>query len=152
MLLENEVQDLAEDHPDQAHLLMDQLTQPLQLYQDAAQMAEQRTTFLSKVRHAVLCEHCTVLYCDTLEQEPWFDLLCVLKMHYWLLKKSVCKTFAFLHFLYQIPTCLQEFEGIIYSATCWLDEAQSWLSTPCSFTTARNLQNHANSLQVRDTK
>ncbi|XP_035534355.1 nesprin-2 isoform X4 [Morone saxatilis] len=95
MLLENEVQDLAEDHPDQAHLLMDQLTQPLQLYQNAAQMAEQRTAFLSK-----------------------------------------------------IPACLQEFEDIVYGATCWLDEAQSWLTAPCSFTTARSLQNHANSLQL----
>lgn len=55
-------------------------------------------------------------------------------------------------FLFQIPTCLQEFEGIVYSATCWLDEAQSWLSAPCCFTTARNLQNHANSLQVRHAK
>lgn len=50
MLLENEVQDVAEDHPEQAHVLMDQLTRPLQLYQDAAQMAEQRTAFLAKVR------------------------------------------------------------------------------------------------------
>nr|XP_046228198.1 nesprin-2 isoform X4 [Scatophagus argus] len=95
MLLENEVQDAAEDHPDQAHLLMDGLTQPLQLYQNVAQMAEQRTAFLSK-----------------------------------------------------IPSCLQEFEGIMYSTTCWLDEAQSWLSAPCSFTTARSLQNHAKSLQL----
>ncbi|XP_070706002.1 nesprin-2a [Pempheris klunzingeri] len=95
MLLENEVQDLAEDHPAQAHLLMDQLTQPLQLYQDTAQMAEQRTTFLSK-----------------------------------------------------IPICLQEFEDILYSATCWLDEAQSWLGAPCSFTTAKSLQKYANSLQL----
>lgn len=54
MLLESEVQDLAEDHPDQAHLLMDQLTQPLQLYQNAAQITEQRTAFLGKVRR-VLC-------------------------------------------------------------------------------------------------
>ncbi|XP_041660769.1 nesprin-2 [Cheilinus undulatus] len=95
MLLESEVQDLAEEHPDQAHLLMDQLTQPLQLYQNTAQMAEQRTAFLSK-----------------------------------------------------IPGCLQEFEDIVHSATCWLDEAQSWLGAPCSFTTARSLQNHANSLQL----
>lgn len=50
MLLENEVEDLAEDHPSQAHILMDQLTRPLQLYQNAAQMAEQRTAFLGKVR------------------------------------------------------------------------------------------------------
>lgn len=49
MLLENEVEDLAEDHPDQAHILVDQLTRPLQLYQNAAQMAEQRTAFLGKV-------------------------------------------------------------------------------------------------------
>lgn len=57
MLLENEVQDLAEDYPDQAHLLMDQLTQPLQFYQNAAQMAEQRTAFLSKVRNTILYLH-----------------------------------------------------------------------------------------------
>ncbi|KAM6906809.1 nesprin-2a [Lycodopsis pacificus] len=95
MLLESEVQDLAEEHPDQVHLLMDQLNQPLQLYQNAAQMAEQRTAFLSK-----------------------------------------------------IPACLQEFEDILHGGTCWLDEAQSWLSAPCSFPTARGLQNHANSLQL----
>ncbi|XP_062293145.1 nesprin-2 isoform X5 [Scomber scombrus] len=95
MLLESEMQDLAEEQPDQAHLLMDQLTQPLQLYQNAAQMAEQRTAFLSK-----------------------------------------------------IPACLQEFEDILYSATCWMDEAQSWLNAPCSFTTARSLQNHAKALQL----
>lgn len=53
MLLENEVQDLAQDHPDHAHLLMDHLTRPLQLYQHAAQMAEQRTAFLSKARQSV---------------------------------------------------------------------------------------------------
>lgn len=49
MLLDNEVQDLAEDRPERAHLLMDRLTRPLQLYQDAAQRAEQRTAFLGKV-------------------------------------------------------------------------------------------------------
>ena len=47
--LEVEVQDLSEEQPEQAHLLMDQLTQPLQLYQDTAQQAEQRTAFLSRV-------------------------------------------------------------------------------------------------------
>lgn len=52
MLLENEVEDLAEDHPDQAHILVDQLTRPLQLYQNAAQLAEQRTSFLGKVRNS----------------------------------------------------------------------------------------------------
>lgn len=56
MLLENEVEDLAGDHPDQAHILVDQLTRPLQLYQNAAQMAEQRTSFLGKVRNSGL-EH-----------------------------------------------------------------------------------------------
>ncbi|XP_029351666.1 nesprin-2a isoform X2 [Echeneis naucrates] len=95
MLLESEVQDVAEEQPDHAHLLMDQLTQPLQLHQNVSQLAEQRTSFLSK-----------------------------------------------------IPACLQELEDVSYSATCWLDEAQSWLSAPCSFTTARSLQNHANSLQL----
>ncbi|XP_069017780.1 nesprin-2a isoform X4 [Embiotoca jacksoni] len=95
MVLENEVQDLTDDQPHQAQLLIEQLTQPLQLYQDTARMAEQRTAFLSK-----------------------------------------------------IPACLQEFKDILCSATCWLDEAQSWLSAPCSFTTARNLQNHAKSLQL----
>lgn len=48
-ILESEVQDLVEEHPYQAHLFMDQLTQPLQLYQNTAQMVEQRTAFLSKV-------------------------------------------------------------------------------------------------------
>ncbi|XP_034436669.1 nesprin-1-like [Hippoglossus hippoglossus] len=95
MLVESEVQDLAEEQPHQAHLLIDHITQPLQLYQNASQMAENRTSFLSK-----------------------------------------------------IPACLQEFEDISYSATCWLDEAQSWLGAPCSFTSARSLQNHANSLKL----
>nr|XP_057913540.1 nesprin-2 isoform X2 [Doryrhamphus excisus] len=95
MLLESEVQDLVEEQPDQAHLFMDQLTHPQQLYQNVAQMAEQRTTFLNK-----------------------------------------------------IPTFLQEFENLLSSATCWLDEAQAWLSNPCSLLTARGLQNHANSLQM----
>ena len=57
MLLENEVQDLAEDYPDQAHQLIDQLTQPRQLYQDTAQLAEQRTAFLSKVRQTMSCNY-----------------------------------------------------------------------------------------------
>ncbi|XP_029903714.1 nesprin-2a [Myripristis murdjan] len=94
-LLESEAQDLAEEQPDQAHLLMDELIEPLQLYQDAAREAEQRTAFLSK-----------------------------------------------------IPASLQEFEDMLRGATCWLEEAQSWLRTPCSYTTARSLQSHANSLQL----
>ncbi|MEQ2262114.1 hypothetical protein XENORESO_014913, partial [Xenotaenia resolanae] len=95
MLLESEVQDLAEDQPKEAQLLMDQLTEPLQLYQNASWMAENRTTFLSK-----------------------------------------------------IPACLQEFEDISHRASCWLDEAQSWLSAPCTFTTAKSLHNHVKYLQV----
>ncbi|XP_029984215.1 nesprin-2a [Sphaeramia orbicularis] len=95
MLLENEVQDLAEDLPDQAHLLMDQLTQPLQCYQNAAQMVEHHTAFLSK-----------------------------------------------------IPACLQEFDDVLHRATGWLNEARSWLSASCLFTTARSLQNHTNSLKL----
>lgn len=55
MLLESEVQDLAEEQPDQAHVLMDQLTQPLQLHQNVSHLAEQRTAFLSKVRLTTLC-------------------------------------------------------------------------------------------------
>ncbi|XP_068610193.1 nesprin-2a [Brachionichthys hirsutus] len=95
MLLENEVQDLTEARQDQAHLLMDRLTQPLQLYQNAARRAEQRTTFLSK-----------------------------------------------------IPARLQEFESVVFSSGCWMEEARSWLSGPSSFTTAKSLQSHANSLQL----
>ncbi|XP_037541118.1 nesprin-1 [Nematolebias whitei] len=95
MLLESEVQDLAEDHPDKAQVLMDQLTEPLQLYQNAAQMAEQRTVFLSK-----------------------------------------------------IPACLQEFEDIFHRAACWLTEAQTWLSSPCSFTAAKSLYKRAKYLKL----
>ncbi|XP_053737451.1 nesprin-2 isoform X3 [Synchiropus splendidus] len=94
-LLESDVQDLVEDRPDQAHLFMDQLTQPLQLYQDVAKMAEQRTNFLSK-----------------------------------------------------IPACLQQLEDLQHSTTCWLEEAQSWISAPSSFTSARSLQNYGNALQL----
>ncbi|KAM6915050.1 nesprin-2-like [Xenentodon cancila] len=49
MLLESEVQDLAAEQPSDAQLLIDQLTEPQQLYQNAAQLAEQRTAFLSKI-------------------------------------------------------------------------------------------------------
>ncbi|XP_061610592.1 nesprin-1 isoform X5 [Phyllopteryx taeniolatus] len=95
MLLESEVQDLVEEQSDRAHLFMDQLTRPLQLYQDAVQMAEHRTAFLSK-----------------------------------------------------IPASLQEFEDLLWSATCWFDEATAWLNTPCSFPTSKGLQNHAKSLKL----
>ncbi|XP_046877069.1 nesprin-2-like isoform X4 [Hypomesus transpacificus] len=93
--LEVEVQDLSEEQPEQAHVLMDQLIQPLQLYQDTAQQAEQRTAFLSRV-----------------------------------------------------PACFQEYEDMLHSATCWLAEAQSWLGSTCTYTTAKNLQSHANTLQM----
>ncbi|XP_054910388.1 nesprin-2-like [Poeciliopsis prolifica] len=49
MLLESEVQDVAEDQPDEAQLLVDQLTEPLQLYQNASRLAEHRTAFLNKI-------------------------------------------------------------------------------------------------------
>lgn len=48
--LEAEVQDLAEQKPEREHVLMDQLTEPLQLYQTTAKQAEQRTALISKVR------------------------------------------------------------------------------------------------------
>ncbi|XP_051909518.1 nesprin-2 isoform X2 [Hippocampus zosterae] len=95
MLLESEVQELVEEQSEQAQLFMDQLTRPLQLYQDAVQTAEHRTAFLSK-----------------------------------------------------IPASLQEFEDLLCGATCWFDEAQAWLSSPCSLPTSKGLQNHANTLQL----
>lgn len=48
--LEAEVVELAEEQPERAHVLMDQLTEPLQLYQTTAKQAEQRTALISKVR------------------------------------------------------------------------------------------------------
>ena len=50
--------------------------------------------------------------------------------------------------LLQIPAFLQEFEDILHSATCWLGDAQSWISAPCTYSTARSLHSHAKSLQV----
>ncbi|XP_052390559.1 nesprin-2 isoform X4 [Carassius gibelio] len=47
--LEAEVQDLAEQKPEREHVLMDQLTEPLQLYQTTAKQAEQRTALISKI-------------------------------------------------------------------------------------------------------
>ncbi|XP_072538856.1 nesprin-2a isoform X2 [Salminus brasiliensis] len=93
--LESEVQELAEDQPERAHMLMDELTKPLQFYQDVAKQAEQRTAFISR-----------------------------------------------------IPPCLQEYEDILHSSTQWLAEAQTWLDTPHTYTTAKCLHSHANSLQV----
>lgn len=48
-VLESEVQEVAMEAPEKAHALMDELTDPLQLYQIVAKQAEQRTTFLGKV-------------------------------------------------------------------------------------------------------
>ncbi|KAL6486315.1 hypothetical protein MHYP_G00057070 [Metynnis hypsauchen] len=93
--LEAEVQELAEEQPERAHMLMDELTKPLQFYQAVAKQAEQRTAFISR-----------------------------------------------------IPSCLQEYEDILHSSTCWLAEAQSWLDTPHTYTTAKCLHSHANSLQM----
>lgn len=47
--LEAEVQELAEEQPEKAHILMDELTKPLQLYQAVAKQAEQRTAFINRV-------------------------------------------------------------------------------------------------------
>ncbi|GAA6103692.1 nesprin-2 [Tachysurus ichikawai] len=93
--LEAEVQELAEEQPERAHILMDELTKPLQLYQAVAKQAEQRTAFINR-----------------------------------------------------IPTCLQEYEDILRSSTCWLAEAQSWLKSPQSYTTAKCLHSHVNALQM----
>ncbi|XP_016380976.1 nesprin-2-like [Sinocyclocheilus rhinocerous] len=93
--LEAEVQDLAEQKPEREHVLMDQLTEPLQLYQTTAKQAEQRTALLSK-----------------------------------------------------IPACLQDYEGLLNSSNCWLREAQSWLVAPRTYTTAKCIHCHANSLKM----
>lgn len=47
--LEAEVQELAEEQPERVHILMDELTKPLQLYQTVAKQAEQRTAFINRV-------------------------------------------------------------------------------------------------------
>ncbi|KAF4070784.1 hypothetical protein AMELA_G00277550 [Ameiurus melas] len=93
--LEAEVQELAEEQPERAHILMDELTKPLQLYQAVAKQAEQRTAFINR-----------------------------------------------------IPTCLQEYEDILRNSTFWLAETQSWLKTAQTYTTAKCLHSHANSLQM----
>ncbi|XP_058234972.1 nesprin-1 isoform X2 [Hemibagrus wyckioides] len=93
--LEAEVQELAEEQPERAHILMDELTKPLQLYQAVAKQAEQRTAFINR-----------------------------------------------------IPASLQEYEDIRRSSTCWLAETQSWLKSPQTYTTAKCLHSHANSLQM----
>ncbi|XP_043093802.1 nesprin-2 isoform X3 [Puntigrus tetrazona] len=93
--LEAEVQDLAEQKPERAHILMDQLTEPLQLYQTTAKQAEQRTALISK-----------------------------------------------------IPACLQDYEGLLNSSNCWLREAQSWLVAPRTYTAAKCIHGHANSLKM----
>ncbi|XP_059369612.1 nesprin-2-like [Carassius carassius] len=93
--LEAEVQDLAEQKPERAHILMDKLMEPLQLYQTTAKQAEQRTALISK-----------------------------------------------------IPACLQDYEGLLNSANCWLREAQSWLVAPRTYTTAKCIHCHANSLKM----
>lgn len=121
MLLESEVQDMTEQHPDQAQVLMDQLTEPQQLYQNAAQLAEQRTVFLSKVRlfkpaHRTPAPSQTTLTVSCASP--------------------------------QIPACLQECEDIVHRTACWLVEAQAWLSAPCSLTTAKSLHKHSKSLKV----
>ncbi|XP_077444049.1 nesprin-2a [Stigmatopora argus] len=78
MLLESEVQDLVEEKSDQAHLFMDQLTRPMQLYQEAVQMAEHRTAFLSKIP-AFLQEFEDLLSsakCWFDEAQAWLSTIC----------------------------------------------------------------------------
>ncbi|XP_077408932.1 nesprin-2a isoform X3 [Vanacampus margaritifer] len=78
MLLESEVQDLVEKQSDQAHLFMDQLTRPLQLYQDAVQMVEHRTAFLRKIP-ASLQEFEDLLRSATCwfgEAQAWLSIPC----------------------------------------------------------------------------
>lgn len=53
--LEAEVQELAEEQPERAHILMDELTKPLQLYQSVAKQAEQRTAFINRVSTVTSC-------------------------------------------------------------------------------------------------
>lgn len=53
--LEAEVQELAEEQPERAHILMDELTKPLQLYQLVAKQAEQRTAFINRVSTVTYC-------------------------------------------------------------------------------------------------
>lgn len=50
---------------------------------------------------------------------------------------------------HQIPACLQDYEGLLSSSNCWLKEAQSWLVEPRTYTTAKCIHCHANSLKVR---
>ncbi|KAJ8269983.1 hypothetical protein GJAV_G00108960 [Gymnothorax javanicus] len=73
--LEGEVQDIWEEQPEQAQLLMDKLMLPLQLYQDVAKQAEQRTAFLSKVP-ALLQEYEEMLGSSNRwlrEAQSWLD-------------------------------------------------------------------------------
>ncbi|XP_051511030.1 LOW QUALITY PROTEIN: nesprin-2-like [Myxocyprinus asiaticus] len=93
--LEADMQELAEEQPERAHILIDLLTEPLQLYQTTAKQAEHRTALISK-----------------------------------------------------IPACLQEYDGLLSSSTCWMREAQFWLVAPRTYTTAKCLHGHANSLKM----
>ncbi|KAI1895379.1 hypothetical protein AGOR_G00105680 [Albula goreensis] len=54
--LEVEVHDIAEEHPEEAHILTDKLMETRELYQHVAKQAEQRTAFLSRI-HTCLQEH-----------------------------------------------------------------------------------------------
>ncbi|XP_051954461.1 nesprin-2-like [Xyrauchen texanus] len=93
--LEADMQELTEKQPERAHILIDLLTEPLQLFQTTSKQAEHRTALISK-----------------------------------------------------IPACLEEYEGLLSSSNCWLRDSQSWLVAPITYTTAKCLHGHANSLKV----
>ncbi|KAK3542505.1 hypothetical protein QTP86_027710 [Hemibagrus guttatus] len=75
--LEAEVQELAEEQPERAHILMDELTKPLQLYQAVAKQAEQRTAFINRIP-ASLQEYEDILRSSTCwlaETQSWLKTL-----------------------------------------------------------------------------
>ncbi|KAG7461305.1 hypothetical protein MATL_G00208680 [Megalops atlanticus] len=77
-VLEGEVQDMWAEHPEQAHLLMDRLMEPLELYQQVAKQAEQRTAFLSRVP-ALLQEYEEMIDSSSRwlnEAQSWLDTPC----------------------------------------------------------------------------
>ncbi|KAJ8288954.1 hypothetical protein COCON_G00016130 [Conger conger] len=76
--LEVEVHDIADDHPEAAHVLTDKLMETLQLYQHVAKQAEQRTAFLSKI-HTCLEEHGEMINSSNnwlIEAHTWLTAPC----------------------------------------------------------------------------
>lgn len=48
----------------------------------------------------------------------------------------------------QIQLWLQEHQEMIKCSLSWMEEAQSWLVAPCTYTTAKCLSSHVHALQV----